>query len=602
MHEKVSLKELVKKLPNLPGVYIMKNKDDKIIYIGKAKNLKNRVSSYFNLDSNHSSKVREMVKNIESFDYIITDSEFEALVLECSLIKKHQPKYNILLKDDKGYSYIKITNDIWPRVKHVKQKVDNKAIYIGPYMNSFIVKKIVEEVTKIFKLPTCSRNFLKIYKRPCLNYHINICAAPCIRAISHERYLNTIKDVKKFIKSGSSETVKYLKEKMVWASENLNFEYAAELRDRIKSIEDIKNKQKVVAYKKSEVDVIALAIDEASASVEVFKFQNGDLYETQNFIVEPENDAISTRTEFLKQYYMGQDDIPRNIMLDDDIQTPDLIEKFFTEKFQKRVNITVPKRGDDLKLIEMCKNNAYESLIKSKRNKNRYEDILEDLKNILSLKNKPRYIEAYDISNLSGTDNVGGMVAFKNARPYKSDYRRFKIKSVIGQDDYSSMKEILARRIDNYMESGGVLPLPDLILVDGGISHTKAVKDVLNAKKINIPVFGMVKDGKHRTRAITTEGYEISIKSNTRVFSFITSVQDEVHRYTINYHKKLRDKKVKTSELTKILGIGEKRAKLLLKFFGSVDKISKASKEELSMVNGMNSFAAQSVYEYFHKV
>lgn len=606
MKNEINVKESIKKLPSSSGVYIMKNSSDEIIYIGKAKNLKNRVSSYFMSDTNHSDKVKKMVENVSYFDYIVTDSEFEALVLECSLIKKHMPKYNILLKDDKGYSYIKITNENWPRIIHVKQKSDDSALYVGPYTNSASVKKVVEEVRKIFKIPTCNRNLDKKSKRPCLNYYIGKCSAPCIGAITHEKYISVIDEAIKFIKKGSTETLKYLAQKMDEASKKLDFEQAAEIRDKIKAIEDIKNRQKVVSYKIKEQDVIATAYDKFSVSFEIFRFSGGDLYESQNFIVEQEDNIVSTRTEFLKQYYMLKNNVPKNIILDGEIETPELIKEFLSQKSGKSVNILIPKKGDQLKLVEMCKSNAYEALLQNKESKNRYEDTLEELKTMLSLKDIPKYIEAYDISNLHGSDNVGGMIVFKDGKPLRSAYRRFKINTVTGQDDYSSMKEIIGRRIKNYTEEKekhekSFKNLPDLILVDGGVAHTRAAKDVLNSFKITIPVFGMVKDSRHRTRAITTEGAEIEIKNNNRVFAFITLVQDEVHRYTISYHKKLRNIKVKSSELTKINGIGSARAKLLLKSFGSMERISNASSQELMLVSGITESAAQSVYNYFHK-
>ncbi len=605
MKKYINLKNEVHKLPSNPGVYLMKNRENDIIYIGKAKNLKNRVSSYFLSSSGHTDKVRKMVSNIYTFDYIITDSEFEALVLECSLIKKHQPKYNVLLKDDKGYSYIKITDEQWPKVLYVKQKQNDGAFYIGPYTNSLSVKNTVEEIVKIFKIPTCNRDFSKFYKRACLNYYINKCSAPCIRAITNEKYIQNINEVKKFIKNGSKNTLKYLNEKMKIASKDLNFEYAAELRDRIKAIENIKGRQKVVSYKIKNLDVIACVHDDKNVSFEVFRFSNGDLYDSQNFIVDYSNDISEIRSEFLIQYYSISDRIPKNIFIDREIDSIDAVEKFLTDKKGGKVSINIPKIGDGLSLVEMCKNNANEALLRNKENKTFYEDILESVKNILSLKSIPRYIEAYDISNLRGTDNVGCMVVFKDGKPFKSAYRKFKIKDVEGQDDYSSVQEMLSRRFDEYLKkekgSGDAFSnIPDLILVDGGTAHTAVAKEVLESKNLKIPVFGMVKDGKHRTRAVTTEGEEIEIKNNSRVFSFITSLQDEVHRFTIGYHKNLRNRRIKKSELTKIEGIGEVRAKKLLKIFGSIKRIAAASSQELALVDGMNELAATSVYNYFH--
>lgn len=606
MKNELKIREQVLKLPENPGVYIMKDFQDKIIYIGKAKNLKNRVSSYFITDSGHSEKVRKMVEKISKFEYIITDSEFEALVLECSLIKKHQPKYNILLKDDKGYSYIKITKEMWPKVLYSKQKNNDEAFYIGPYTNSFSVKRTVEEIIKIFKLPTCSRNLSVTYKRPCLNYYINRCCAPCINAVNHEKYMEIIKQASQFVRKGVAETLKYLNEKMKKASDNLNFEYAAELRDRIKAIEGVRNKQKVVSNTNQNHDVIAVAFDDSTASFEVFRFQEGDLCENQNFIVQISGTHTEMRTEFIKQYYMVKDYVPEKIFIDGNIETPELIKKFLDYEKSKNVNIIIPKKGDKLKLVEMCKNNAYEALLRSKNNKNRYEDILEDLKNTLNLKKIPYYIEAYDISNLRGSDNVGGMVVFKNGKPLKSAYRKFKIETVTGQDDYNSMREVLKRRIRHYVcdqesDKEGFSKLPDLILIDGGITHTAVAEDVLRNFDIYIPVFGMVKDNKHKTRAVTTSGKEIEIKSNRRVFSFITSIQDEVHRFTIGYHKNLRSKRIKTPELTQIPGIGEKRALKILKTFGSVKRVSEASIEELMLIPGMTKNVSQEIYKYFHK-
>lgn len=601
----LSLKQQVVRIPENPGVYIMKNSEDEIIYVGKAKNLKNRVSSYFVIDKSHSEKVKKMVEKIKKVEYIITDSEFEALVLECSLIKKHQPKYNILLKDGKGYSYIKITNEIWPKVLYVKQKDYDGACYIGPYTNSFSVKKTVEEIIKIFQLPTCSRNLSKTYKRPCLNYYINKCCAPCINAVSYEKYIKLINEASRFIKSGVSETIKYLNEKMVEASNNLNFEYAAELRDRIKAIEKIRSRQKVICNNGQDRDVIAGAFDDTSASFEVFRFKDGNLYESQNFIMDLNGTQINMRTEFIKQYYMMKDYVPKDIFIDGDIENPELIKKFLNYEKSQNVNIIVPKKGDNLQLIEMCKNNAYEALLISKNHQNRYEDVLQDLKTTLNLKEIPRYIEAYDISNLRGSDNVGGMVVFKNGKPLKSAYRRFKIQTVCGQDDYNAMREIVERRIKGYVDNSsknkGFSKLPNLILIDGGIAHTSAVRDVLKSLGICVPVFGMVKDKKHRTRAITTSGEEIEIKNNRRVFSFITSIQYEVHRYTIGYHKKLRNKRINTSELMQISGIGNKRALKILKTFGSIKRISEAPLEELMLIPGITKNVARGIYNYFHK-
>ncbi|MGN1043460.1 MAG: excinuclease ABC subunit UvrC [Acutalibacteraceae bacterium] len=604
MIESLSLKEQAGKLPHNPGVYIMKNRYDEIIYIGKAKNLKNRVSSYFISDSNHSEKVKKMVENISYFQYIVTDSEFEALVLECSLIKKHQPKYNILLKDGKGYSYIKVTKEKWPRILYTKQKSTDDDIYFGPYMNSLSVKKTVDEINKIFKLPTCNRNLNKKYKRPCLDYYINKCNAPCTGFIDNKSYNSSIADAIKFIKVGSAETIKYLNDKMKKYSDEMNFEKAAEIRDTIKLIKNIKLSQKVVSYKVKEQDIIACATDDKEASFEVFKFQNGDLYETENFIIDLQDDLQVTRTEFIKNYYEMKNSVPKVIVLDGEIDNLDLIKKFLSEKKQKSVEIVFPERGEQYHLVQMCKNNAYENLIKNKKNSTANEDILEDLKNILSLKEKPLYIEAYDISNLKNSDNVGVEVVFKNAKPFKSAYKKFKIKNFATQNDYGSMQEVLERRFKNYIcdsKDSGFKTLPDLILIDGGKGHVAAAKEVLKKFEINIPVYGMVKNNSHKTRALTSDSTEIEIKNNSRIFNFITRIQDEVHRFAIGYHRNLRSKNIKSSKLTEIPGVGESRAKNLLKYFGTINAISNAPESELLKVKSITSSIAKNIYNYFNK-
>ena len=604
MSENLSLKEQAKKLPYNPGVYIMKNCDDEIIYIGKAKNLKNRVSSYFLSDSNHTEKVKKMVENISHFEYIITDSEFEALVLECSLIKKHQPKYNILLKDGKGYSYIKITKNKWPKILYTKQKDTEDDIYFGPYMNSLSVKKTVEEINKIFKLPTCNRNLSKKYKRPCLDYYINKCSAPCTGFIDNKNYNLNIADAIKFIKSGSSETIKYLSSKMKKYSDEMNFEKAAEIRDTIKSIKNTKLNQKVVSYKVKEQDIIACASDDKEVSFEVFKFHDGDLFETENFIIDFQDDLKTTRTEFIKNYYEMKNTVPKVVALDGEINNLDLIKKFLSEKSQKNVELVFPERGEQYHLVQMCQNNAYENLIRNKKNSTANEDILEDLKNILSLKKKPLYIEAYDISNLKNSNNVGAMVVFKDAKPFKSAYKKFKIKNILFQNDYGSMQEVLERRFQNYIdgsEDEGFKILPDLILIDGGKGHTAAAKEILKKFKMDIPVYGMVKNNSHRTRALTSDSSEIEIKNNSRVFNFITRIQDEVHRFAIGYHRNLQNKNIKYSRLTEIVGVGEKRAKNLLKYFGTINAVSKAPESELVKVKNITSDVAKNIYNYFNK-
>ncbi len=593
--------EKCKTLPNLPGVYLMKNISGEIIYIGKAKNLKNRVSSYFLNESSRTSKVEKMIENIENFEYIITDSEFEALILECSLIKKYQPKYNILLKDSKGYSYIKITNEIWPRIWAVKQKNEDGDLYIGPYISSSTVKNTVEEITKIFKLPDCKRNLEKIYKNPCLNYYINRCSAPCVRKISCKEYKNVIEETKSFLKNGINKTLVDLRKDMQEASDAMDFETAAKIRDKIKSIEKIKSSQKVVSSKIKIQDVIALSSDSSNTSVEVFRYSQGDLYESKNFILDANNDEIESRTQFLKQFYEVQDNIPEIVILDGNINDFELMKKFLSNKKGTSVKLEIPKRGDLFKLSLMCKKNAYENLLKSKGFKTKEEFYLEDLKNILNLDKTPNRIESYDISNLSGYDCVGSMIVFENGKPLKSHYRKFRLD--YSQDDYYSMKSVLKRRFsscEKNNENESFNKIPDLILVDGGKGHVRAAKEAIFEMGVNIPVFGIVKDSKHRTRSLVTELKELKIKENTRLFLFITQIQDEVHRYAINYHRNLRNKKIKTSELLNINGIGEKRSRELLKHFGSLSEIKNGSLESIEAVKSMDKKSAEAVYNYFH--
>ena len=603
------IKELRKKamaLPLQPGVYIMKNKKKEIIYIGKAKALKNRVSQYFGSQNNHPEKVRRMVDNVDDFEYIITDSEFESLILECSLIKQHSPKYNILLKDDKGYSYIKVTNGEYGKLSYVLQKENDDATYIGPYKTSFYVKESVDEANKIFMLPTCSRKFPEDFgkQRPCLNYHIKQCIAPCTGKISVEEYNEHLSGALEFLKGGTAQTVKKLTEEMEKASEKLDFEKAAKYRDRIKGIRKMRDRQKVVGIKTDELDVITLAVDSLKGSFEVFRFEDFRLYDRENFIIDDIGDIDEARGEFLSRYYTMRDSIPKLILTDSDFEDREVIEEWLSDKKGRKVHITVPVKGTNKDLVDMCRKNAYESLAQQKGFTGKQLSVLEELKDMLGLEKIPAYIESYDISNISGSDNVAGMIVFENAKPNKSAYRRFMIKGFEGQDDYSSMKEVISRRFGEYLksedgENSGFSRLPDLILLDGGKGQVAVVKEVLDSMDMDVPVFGMVKDDRHRTRAITTDCAEIQIKPNQRVFSFVTNIQDEVHRFAVSYHHKRRKKGI-SSTLVSIDGIGEKRAKELMKYFRTLSKIRNATVEELEGCPSMTHDSALSVYKYFH--
>ena len=598
------LKELklkANRLPLEPGVYIMKDKNGKIIYIGKAKALKNRVTQYFGSGNQHTEKVKKMVSNVDDFEYIVCDSEFEALILENSLIKQNQPHYNILLKDDKGYSYIKITGDKWKRIETAKM-VDNSGEFIGPFSSGFIVKETVDEARKIFKLPDCHRNF-DTPSKPCLNYHIGLCFAPCKANISLEEYNEHIDSARQFILKGDSEfTVEKLTEKMNEAAENLQFETAAKLRDRINAIKKIKEKQKVVSISYKEQDVFATALIGETACVAVFNFRNYKLIDKKHYFLEGFSNKDSVYNEFLQQYYLNNSDIPLRIVIDTECEEFSVTAEWLSSKKGSKVSFIYPKQGEVLKTLQMCLNNAAENLSERTERTGREMTALNELASILGLKKPPRYIESYDISNTAGSDNVAGMIVFKDGRPFKSAYKRFKIKGFIGQDDYRSMAEVLDRRFNEYEkgEDSGFSVLPDLILLDGAKGQINAVLPILEKHKIDVPIFGMVKDSKHKTRAIATTGGDISIKSNRKAFTLVTNIQDEVHRFAISFHKSLHSNNSLKSELLEIEGIGKKRADILLKAFGSLKKIKTASIEELCAVKGIDKPSAEAVYKYYN--
>lgn len=595
------LKQKANKLPLDPGVYIMKNATGDIIYIGKAKALKNRVTQYFGNGNRHTEKVKRMVSNVDNFEYIVCDSEFEALILENSLIKQHQPKYNILLKDDKGYSYIKITNDKWPKIETAKI-VTSKDDYIGPYNSGFVVKEMVDEARKIFKLPNCNRSFDNPSK-PCLNYHIGLCDAPCKGNISLEDYLETIESAKDFIKFGESgkNSIEFLTEKMNIAAENLQFETAARLRDRINAIRKIKEHQKVVSISYKSQDVFSSVLIGEKACVAVLIFRNYRLIDKKAFLIEGFSDKSSIYNEFLSVYYSNISDIPPRVLIDieDDFS---LTERWLSEKSGHNVQFLNPQRGEQFKILQMCQSNAAENLSETTERTGREMGALNELAQLLGMDTVPRYIEAYDISNTAGSDNVAGMVVFKDARPFKSAYRKFKIKGFLGQDDYRSMAEVLERRFNEYKKGEDVAfkTLPDLILLDGATGQINAVLPVLKKFDLNIAIFGMVKDSKHRTRAIASTGGDISIKSNRKCFTLITNIQNEVHRFAIGYHKTLHSKNMLKSELLDIKGVGKNRAEALIKHFGGIKKIKNASIEELCAVKNISEDVAKNIFEYFN--
>ncbi len=599
------LPELRKKamaLPLLPGVYIMHAQNNEIIYIGKAKALKNRVSQYFGSQNNHAEKVRRMVDNVDWFEYIITDSEFEALILECSLIKQHTPKYNILLKDDKGYSYIRVGAGDWGKLSYVLQKQDDGATYIGPYKSSFYVKTAVEEANKIFMLPTCNRKFPQDFRkaRPCLNYHIKQCMAPCTGRVKVEEYRESVQQALDFLKGGSSNSVKQLTAQMEEAAENLEFERAARIRDKIAAVKKMSDKQKVVANKVLDEDVIASFSDGSKTCFQVFRFEGGRLFDRESFIVDS---GDSDTEEFILRYYTLRPDVPKNVAVGTEWDGMDEVARWLSEKRGSKVNLTVPQRGEQAQLVSMCRSNAAEALAQQKGATVREYGVLEELKEVLGLDSLPGYIESYDISNLNGTENVAGMIVYHNGRPLKSAYRKFKIKGFEGQDDYASMAEVLTRRFEEYRRAEndeGFGRLPDLILLDGGAGQVHAVREVMRKLDIDVPLFGLVKDDRHRTRAVTGDGGEIAISSRRQLFAFLSKMQDEVHRFAIGYHHARRSKNTFRSSLTSIEGIGEVRAKALLKYFRTVENISKADLEELESAPKMTKDSALAVYRYFH--
>ena len=603
MNPKLSrLRKKAMALPLLPGVYIMHAKDGEIIYIGKAKALKNRVSQYFGSQNNHAEKVRRMVDNVDSFEYIITDSEFEALILECSLIKQHTPKYNILLKDDKGYSYIRVGAGDWGKLSYVLQKQDDGATYIGPYKSSYYVKSAVEEANKIFRLPTCNRKFPQDFgkARPCLNYHIKQCMAPCTGRVKLSDYRESMEQALDFLKGGSTNSVKQLTEQMEQAAENLEFERAARIRDKIAAVKKMSDKQKVVANKVLDEDVIAAFSDGAKTCFQVFRFEGGRLFDRESFIVDS---GDSDTEEFILRYYTIRPDVPKNVAVDTEWDGMDEVARWLSEKRGNKVSLTAPKRGEQAQLVSMCRSNAAEALAQQKGATVREYGVLEELKEVLGLDVLPEYIESYDISNLNGSENVAGMIVYQNGRPLKSAYKKFKIKGFEGQDDYASMAEVLTRRFEEYRRAESVEGfgrLPDLILLDGGAGQVHAVREVMNKLGIDVPLFGLVKDDRHRTRAVTGDGGEIAINSRRQLFTFLSKMQDEVHRFAIGYHHARRSKNTFRSSLTSIEGIGEVRAKALLKYFRTVDNISKADLEELEAAPKMTKESALAVYRYFH--
>ena len=601
------LREKAMRLPLLPGVYIMKDKNKKIIYIGKAKALKNRVSQYFGSERGHEEKVRRMVAQVEDFEYIVTDSEFEALVLECSMIKQHTPKYNILLKDDKGYNYIRISAEVWPMIRKARKIEKDGARYLGPYTSSWTVKNTVDEVRKIFKLPSCKRRFPRdIGKgRACLQNYMGYCSAPCIGKISREDYQESVRDAVSFLQGGSQNALPEMTRRMETAAENLEFELAARLRDRIGHIKKFGEKQKIVASKIAEQDVIALSQSGGLTCFEVFRFTAGRLYDRESFLVGDVGEPEASRREFIEQYYSIRDSIPPRVSLDGAAEDEELLAEWLSRKAGRKVHLVHAQIGEQAQLVEMVRKNAAERVAQELGRSSREVAALDELGRLLGLSAPPAYIEAYDISNFAGQNNVAGMVVFSDGKPLKSAYRRFKIKSFEGQDDYGSMREVITRRLTEHEkhrdEGEGFGRLPDLILLDGGKGHVSTIRPVIRQFGLEIPVFGMVKDDRHRTRAIAEDGGEIAIRAQRQVFTLISKIQEEVHRFAIGYQKTAHKKKTLGMSLLEAPGIGDSRVRALMKHFKTVTAIKAASMEELAAVKGMNRPAAERLYQWIRK-
>lgn len=611
------IEEELKKLPAKPGVYIMHGEKDEIIYVGKAISLKNRVRQYFQSSRNKGAKIERMVTHITRFEYIITDSELEALVLECNLIKEHRPKYNTMLKDDKSYPFIKVTvHEPYPRVLFARRMKKDKARYFGPYTSGGAVKDVIELVRKLYQVRSCNRSLPRDTgkDRPCLYYHMKQCKAPCQGYISQEEYRKNINKVIKFLNGDFQDTISELMEKMQKASEEMRYEDAMEYRDLISSIRKIGERQKITGYGQEDRDIIAVAMDDSEdlrdqdAVVQVFFIRDGRLIGRDHFYlrVAKGDTKAQVLSSFLKQFYAGTPFIPSEIMLQSEIEDADIIEEWLSGRRKQKVHIRVPKKGTKEKLVELALENARMVLAKDRerirREEGRTIGAVHEVEEWLGLKNVVR-MEAYDISNISGFESVGSMVVYEKGRPKRSDYRKFKIKWVQGPNDYASMEEVLTRRFTH--ESNGEFDsfarLPDLILMDGGRGQVNIALKVLNELGISIPVCGMVKDDHHRTRGLYFNNVEIPIDTSGEGFRLITRIQDEAHRFAIEYHRSLRSREQVHSILDDIPGIGDTRRKALLRKFKSVENIRDASEEELAQTESMNARSARQVYEFFHK-
>ena len=614
--ENFNIQEELKKLPGKPGVYLMHDERDAIIYVGKAISLKNRVRQYFQSSRNKGAKIEQMVTHISRFEYIVTDSELEALVLECNLIKEHRPKYNTMLMDDKSYPFIKVTvNEPFPRVMLARQMKKDKAKYFGPYTSAGAVKDTIELIRKLYHIRSCNRSLPKDIgkERPCLNYHIHQCQAPCQGYISQEEYRKSIDEVVRFLNGHYDLVLKELEEKMMAASDSLEFEKAIEYRELLTSVQKVAQKQKITDTAGDDRDIIAMASEGEDAVVQVFFIRSGRLIGRDHFYLKSaENDTEGEiLSSFIKQFYAGTPYIPAELMLPEEIEDQDIIEEWLTARRERRVHLRIPKKGTKEKLVELAQKNA-QMVLKNDRERLKREEgrtigAVKELEKILGLKEIIR-MEAYDISNTNGFDSVGSMVVYEHGKPKRNDYRKFKIKTVQGPDDYASMNEVLTRRFGHGLreqqeesETGGFQIFPDLIMMDGGRGQVNIALEVLEKLHLHIPVCGMVKDDNHRTRGLYFNNTELPIDRNSECFRLITRIQDEAHRFAITFHRQLRSKGQVHSVLDDIPGVGPARRKDLMRCFENIDAIRNATVEELKELPSMNEKSAQEVYKFFHQ-
>ena len=614
--ENFNIQEELKKLPGKPGVYLMHDEKDAIIYVGKAISLKNRVRQYFQSSRNKGAKIEQMVTHISRFEYIVTESELEAVVLECNLIKEHRPKYNTMLMDDKSYPFIKVTvNEPFPRVMLARQMKKDKAKYFGPYTSAGAVKDTIELIRKLYHIRSCNRSLPKDIgkERPCLNYHIHQCQAPCQGYISQEEYRKSIDEVVRFLNGHYDLVLKELEEKMMAASDSLEFEKAIEYRELLTSVQKVAQKQKITDTAGDDRDIIAMASEGEDAVVQVFFIRSGRLIGRDHFYLKSaENDTEGEiLSSFIKQFYAGTPYIPAELMLPEEIEDQDIIEEWLTARRERRVHLRIPKKGTKEKLVELAQKNA-QMVLKNDRERLKREEgrtigAVKELEKILGLKGIIR-MEAYDISNTNGFDSVGSMVVYEHGKPKRNDYRKFKIKTVQGPDDYASMNEVLTRRFGHGLreqqeesETGGFQIFPDLIMMDGGRGQVNIALEVLEKLHLHIPVCGMVKDDNHRTRGLYFNNTELPIDRNSECFRLITRIQDEAHRFAITFHRQLRSKGQVHSVLDDIPGVGPARRKDLMRCFENIDAIRNATVEELKELPSMNEKSAQEVYKFFHQ-